>query len=48
MADSEKYRTQVYNCIRCSICRSKYNYFDKVFRDGKEVEWRQGFIVKSG
>ena len=43
IAESEKYRTQVYSCIRCGVCRNKYNYFEKIFRVCPAGEHSGGF-----
>jgi heterodisulfide reductase subunit D len=43
MAEIEKYRTSVNRCIRCGMCRSKYDYFEKVFRVCPSGEHSAGF-----
>ena len=34
---------QVYRCIRCGVCRAKYNYFEKIFRVCPAGEHSAGF-----
>jgi heterodisulfide reductase subunit D len=43
MGEIEKYRTSVNRCIRCGICRAKYDYFEKVFRVCPSGEHSAGF-----
>ncbi|MFC1925666.1 (Fe-S)-binding protein [Chloroflexota bacterium] len=43
MTELEKYRRNVTKCIRCGICRSKYNYEQKVFRVCPSGEHSAGF-----
>ena len=43
MSELEKYKSQVYSCIRCGVCRSKYNYYEKVFRVCPSGEHSAGF-----
>ena len=43
MAELEKYRNRVYRCIRCGVCRSKYDYEQKVFRVCPSGEHTAGF-----
>jgi len=39
----EEYRDKVYRCIRCGLCRAKYDYFDKIFRVCPVGEHSGGF-----
>jgi heterodisulfide reductase subunit D len=43
MGELEKYRNSVNRCIRCGMCRSKYDYFEKVFRVCPSGEHSAGF-----
>lgn len=43
MSELEKVRTQVYRCIRCGVCRGKFNYFEKVFYVCPAGEHSAGF-----
>lgn len=43
MSELEKYRKGVTRCIRCGVCRSKYNWDDKVFRVCPAGEHSAGF-----
>jgi len=43
MGELEKHRASVNRCIRCGICRAKYDYFDKIFRICPAGEHTAGF-----
>jgi heterodisulfide reductase subunit D len=43
MAQLKKYRTQVYSCVRCGVCRNKYSYSEKIFRVCPAGEHSAGF-----
>jgi heterodisulfide reductase subunit D len=43
MAELEKYRNNVNRCIRCGICRAKYDHFEKVYRVCPSGEHTAGF-----
>jgi heterodisulfide reductase subunit D len=43
MGEIEKYGSSVNRCIRCGLCRSKYDYFEKVFRVCPSGEHSAGF-----
>jgi len=43
MAELEKYRNSVNRCIRCGICRAKYDHLEKVFRVCPSGEHTAGF-----
>jgi len=45
MAELEKYRTQVYSCLRCGVCRNKYNWDEKIFRGCPAGEHSGGFWI---
>jgi len=45
MMELEKYRNQVYHCLRCGVCRNKYNYFEKIFRVCPAGEHSGGFWI---
>ena len=43
MSELEKVKTQVYSCQRCNVCRTKYNWGEKVFRVCPAGEHSAGF-----
>ncbi len=43
MSELEKYKYSVYRCLRCGICRAKYNCDEKVFRVCPAGEHSAGF-----
>lgn len=43
MSELEKYRKAVTNCIRCGICRVKYDHFQKIYRGCPPGEHSAGF-----
>ena len=43
MAELEKVRNSVNSCIRCGVCRAKYNWDEKVFRVCPSGEHTAGF-----
>ena len=43
MTELEKVRSGVNSCIRCGVCRAKYNWDDKIFRVCPSGEHSEGF-----
>jgi len=43
MAELDKYRDSVRRCIRCGVCRAKYDYEQKIFRVCPSGEHTAGF-----
>ncbi len=43
MGELEKYRNDANRCIRCGVCRAKYDHFEKVYRVCPSGEHSAGF-----